>query len=321
MTKSKAALRFKKSLAYHIIRALRPRQWLKNLSIFAGPFFWGNLLDGEVLLACIKAFFVFVMASSATYLINDVVDAENDRNHPIKKNRPIANRDIPEWFALTLAFLLMTGSLVFSLENFSRFFVLTVISYFALQITYSLYLRNVIIIDALTVASGFVLRVFAGTFASKVPISSWLVLAVIGLSLLLAFGKRRAERTILASQNIPLETRDTLKHYPDNLLDSMISMSATFAIVSYSLFAFQTNQTLTSSTLVKNLPITLSSPKLLMLTIPIVIYGVARYLYVIYEKNEAESPERVFLSDAPLLNSIGIWVLLLFILIYGLQGS
>ena len=167
--------------------------------------------------------------------------------------------------------------------------------------------------DSLIVATGFVIRVFAGGFATSNSLSSWLILTTIGLSLLLAFGKRRSEKTILRRHAIPTEadeektTRKTLKHYPDSLLDSMISMSASFTIISYALFAFQTSSDKVSQTLKSILPSILSSPKWMMVTIPFIIYGVARYLYVIYEKEEGESPERVLLNDMPLLLTVVMW--------------
>lgn len=310
---------FHNNRLYHVIRALRPRQWLKNLAIFAPALFFGSLFDPEVLSNGMMAFFIFILVSSATYLINDVVDAPKDRQHPIKKNRPIAGGFISERFALVLAYTLVTIALILSRVFFTKFFILTVLGYFCIQIAYSLYLRNVIILDALTVATGFVVRVFAGTLATSVAISSWLILSVIGLSLLLAFGKRRSERTILAAQNIALTTRNTLKHYPDTLLDSMISMSSTFAIVTYALFAFQTEVS-TNKGISERLPASFSSPKWMMVTIPIVIYGVARYLYVIYEKKEGESPERVLLSDRPLLVTVFVWVIAIVAIIDLLPG-
>lgn len=315
------------SVFFYILRSARPRQWLKNLSIYAAALFWGNLFEPpphafSTFFLVSKAVILFCMVSSATYLINDVVDAPKDRVHPIKKDRPIAKRLLSENAALLVALGLAVSAVLLSFKIFNIFFTGSLIAFFVLQLAYSFYLRNVIILDALTVATGFVLRVFAGTFAASAPVSSWLILSTIGLSLLLAFGKRRSERTILEAKNIPLETRETLKHYPDNLLDSMISMSASFAVVSYSLFTFQASHSFTANPIAESLlPDTLSSPKLMMLTIPIIIYGVARYLYVIYEKKEGESPERVLLSDTPLLNTVLLWSISILFIVYGSQIS
>jgi 4-hydroxybenzoate polyprenyltransferase len=181
------------------------------------------------------------------------------------------------------------------------------VTYLIIQFIYSILLRNIIILDSLTVASGFVLRVIAGAVITNISVSSWLILTTIGLSLLLAFGKRRSEKTLLQEKEVKGDTRKTLKHYPDTLLDAMITMSATFCIVSYALFTFMVSPEYPILQMKSYLPSIISSPKWLMLTIPLVIYGVARYLYVIYEKKQGESPERVLLSDKPLLLTVMLW--------------
>lgn len=301
---------------YQIGRTVRPRQWLKNLSIFAAPVFHGNLFDPDVFWLSIKAFWIFVGVSSAGYIINDIVDAPKDREHPVKKNRPIASGKLSESLAWKLAFVLVIGTTLYSFNYVGRFFTLAVLGYVLLQIIYSFYFRNIIILDALTVATLFIFRVVAGGLAVEISISSWLILATIGLSLLLAFGKRRSEKTLLQNSPDTLKTRATLRHYPDHLLDSMISMSASFCIITYSLFTFQISPESLSVSIMTLLPSILRSPKLMMLTIPIVIYGVARYLYVIYEKKEGESPARVLLSDKPLLAAVIIWGLIVLGVIY-----
>lgn len=295
---------------YQILRTARPRQWLKNVSIFAAPLFAGVLFTESKLPILIQAFCAFCMLSSGAYFLNDIIDAPKDRQHPIKKNRPIASGKISNELAWVLAFLLILTPIIYSLFFLGTFFTVAMISYILVQLTYSLYFRNVIILDSLIVASGFVIRVFAGGFASNTSISSWMALTTIGISLLLAFGKRRSEKTIIAKFKTSDEqsgTRVTLKHYPDSLLDSMISMAATYTIITYSLFVFQVSPKGVSKTLADFLPSILKGPKWMMLSIPLVIYGVARYLYVIYEKEEGESPERVLLSDKPLLITVLLW--------------
>ena len=289
---------------------MRPRQWLKNFSVFAAPAFMGSLLYPNVFTRATQAFFVFCFVASGIYIINDILDAPKDSQHPIKKNRPIASGKLSVTLAWIIAFTLILTSLAYSILFVGTFFTFSIILYVLLMLSYSVYFRNIIILDSLVVATGFVIRVFAGGFATVTSISSWLALATIGLSLLLAFGKRRSEKTIVAKHLLNLnimETRKTLRHYPDNLLDSMISMSASFCIITYSLFVFQVSPQEVSKTLTKILPSILGSPKWMMLTIPLVIYGVARYLYVIYEKEEGESPDRVLLSDKPLLLSVILW--------------
>ncbi len=310
------------SLLYQILRTARPRQWLKNFSLFAAPFFSGLLFSGDVLEKAIACFLVFCAVSSGAYFMNDIHDVEKDRLHPVKKNRPIASGKLP----INLAWLIGLGLYVFSVLiaylSLNTYFTLAVLAYILLQFSYSLYFRNVIILDSLVVATGFVLRVFAGGLGTDTSLSSWLALSTIGLSLLLAFGKRRSEKTLLRrySTDDP-STRKTLSQYPDALLDSMISMSSSIAIMTYALFAFQISPRVThNSSLTAMLPSILKSPRWMMLTIPLVIYGVARYLYVIYEKNDAESPERVLLSDKPLLFTVLLWGLLVFGIIYVIPG-
>lgn len=300
-----------------VLRSIRPRQWLKNLSVYAPLVFWGELFRPDGFLKTTKAAFLFCAVSSAVYLINDIIDAPRDRRHPFKKNRPIAAGKLSVKTALSAAAILLVFGLggAFFLESY---FFFPVLAYFLLQIFYSFWLRDVIILDALAIALGFILRVFAGAWVLPVPLSSWLILSTIGLALLLAFGKRRSERTILAAEGVSAGTRKTLEHYPDTLLDAMISMSAAYAVLSYSLFAFQTSPLPATTVLEALLPVTIAQPKLMMLTIPLVIYAIARYLYVIYEKEEGESPGKVLLSDRPLLASVLIWGLSVIAIIYWL---
>jgi 4-hydroxybenzoate polyprenyltransferase len=304
---------------YQLIRTARPRQWLKNLSLLAAPLFAGTLFLDETIISSAQAFIAFCAISSGAYFINDIIDAPKDKQHPIKKNRPIPSGKLSVNLAWAVAAILVIGSILFSFNYVGTFFGFALVVYIVMQISYSTYFRNVIILDSLVVATGFVIRVFAGGFASNTSISSWLALTTIGISLLLAFGKRRSEKTILAQFNTGVaeqKTRKTLRHYPDALLDSMISMSATYTIITYSLFVFQISPQNVSRSLSSVLPSILKSPKWMMLTIPLVIYGVARYLYLIYEKQEGESPERVLLSDRPLLFTVTLWGILALLMIY-----
>lgn len=306
----------KQGFLFLLIREVRPRQWIKNLLIFAPIIFGKKLFEVGPFYNSVIAFFVFCFAISFTYIINDIVDIKKDKIHPIKRNRPIASGKLSITTSLIFAFIFLAISFVLALAvNIFLFYM--IVGYVLLQLLYSFILKNYIIIDALTVSMGFILRVFAGGVASATSISSWLILTIIGGSLLLAFGKRRAEKTILQKHNIDLKTRETLKHYPDTLLDSMISTASSFTIIAYSWFAFQTSPSNATPAIVSSVfPSILASPKWMMLSIPIVIYGVARYLYVIYEKKDGESPERVLYSDKPLLYSVIIWGLIMFVFYY-----
>ena len=299
---------------YQIIRTARPRQWLKNMALFAPALILGDISEGSLLYKLFNAFVSFSLMSSAAYFVNDIVDAPKDALHPIKKNRPIPSGKLSVITAWVVALFLMITSIFYSLKFNGNFFTIILIVYILIQFLYSLLLRNIIIIDSLTVASGFVLRVIAGGIVTNISISSWLILTTIALSLLLAFGKRRSEKTILSDTKTEAETRKTLKNYPDTLLDSMITMSATFCIVAYSFFTFQVSPDSSLTNLKKFLPSIIESPKWLMITIPLVIYGIARYLYVIYEKKGGESPERILLSDKPLLLTVITWITFVFLM-------
>ncbi len=296
---------------YHLFRALRPRQWIKNGLLFVPIIFQGEFFNIEYLAKESLAFICFCGIASGVYLINDLKDVERDRLHPIKSNRPIASGALPESWGWVTAVLLFVFFVPYSFMQIGTDFGIMILVYLLLQLLYNIKLKDVIIVDALTIALGFIIRAFAGALAIPLSISSWLILAITGVSLLLAFGKRRAERTLLEAKGLSKEsTRTILRHYPDNLLDSMISMSASFSIITYSLFAFQNSPDSEESiagVLAPFLPSTLVGAKFLMLTIPLVIYGVARYLYVIYEKREGESPERILLQDKPLLACAIIW--------------
>lgn len=304
------------SSLYHLLRSLRLRQWLKNLSLYAGAVFGGRLFELEQLIVATKAFIIFCGLSSAMYLLNDVVDAPKDRHHHFKKFRPIASGKVSIKLALLISFILLSLSLL-SARELGKFFFLASLSFILLQVSYTLLWKNFIIIDALAVSGAFIIRFYAGALAISASLSSWLVLTTIGASLLLAFGKRRCERTLLTAHGIEKVTRATLKHYPDTLLDAMISMSSAFTIIAYAFFTFQISPTGTSPLFIRLLPPILAAPKWMMLTIPLVIYGVGRYLYVIYEKKEGESPERVLLSDWPLLLTFGLWGISLVAVLYG----
>ncbi len=302
----------------NILITMRPQQWLKNMALFGASFLFGNLFEFEVFMLVFKGFVLFCLTSSAMYIFNDIMDKEKDSKHPLKKQRPIARGALSPAVALLVSLGLITVSFVGALRVSVYFFVM-VFAYVGLQVAYSIVLRNVIILDAMTIALGFIFRVFAGALVVPVSISSWLVLTTIGLSLLMAFGKRRSERTLLAMERTAdFETRASLREYPDTLLDSAISTFSAFTIFAYSLFAFQTSPT--DVALRGILPSTLASPKWMMLTVPIVIYGVSRYLYVIYEKKVAESPAKALLTDYPLLASVLIWAFSVWFIIYPLGG-
>ncbi len=302
-----------------IIRLLRPRQWIKNLAIFAALLFNNQLFDLVMIQKIVEGFIVFCIISSSIYIINDIFDIENDRKHPFKKYRPLASNKISIPNAIMLASVLSISAIIASLLISPAFFVVTVV-YFVLNLAYSAYLKHIEIIDILTLSAGYILRVFAGEIISSSHISGWLFLTVICLSLFLAIGKRRSELTLLSHQPNPqVKTRKTLSHYSAQLLDIYITIFATSTFISYALFTFLENpkgMQFTFGLIPADLLGTLLQRKWLMITIIPVAYGLMRYLQRIYEKQEGESPERVLFSDRPLLTAVLIWAFLVIILMY-----
>lgn len=307
------------------LRLLRPRQWSKNFAIYAAVTFGGQLFIPANFVTVTYGFFIFCSLSSAIYVINDIFDINKDRLHPFKKYRPIANGDISIPSAIVVALILSTIAIIGSTFISPAFFLLTLV-YMALQILYSILLKNIAVIDILALAGGYILRVYAGEFLSGYHISVWLLLTTISLSLFLAIGKRRRELTLVSegsTKNVAL-IRKSLSHYSERLLDVYTSIFATSTFISYSLFTFLENShrfTITNDLLFPDfLPSSLNQRKWLMITIIPVVYGLMRYMQDIYEKHEGESPEKVLFSDKPLLLTIVIWAFLVIGIIYVVQS-
>ena len=303
-------------LFWGLLKASRPKQWIKKFAVFAALIFSGTLLDSVNQIKALEAFFLFCAFSSATYLLNDVFDIERDKLHPFKKLRPIASGLIPIPLALGLALLIIVALLPVAYQLSPAFFAAAV-AYLILQVFYSAYLKQIILIDVLVIAAGFVLRVYGGVWAIDAHLSVWFLLSITSLALFLAIGKRRSERTLMESQ--AARHRETLLHYPESLLDSLTTMFANSTWLTYAFFAFLQPAITTRSSVATflggfELPIT--HAKYLMATVPVVIYAVMRYLYIIYEKKEGESPERVILTDRPLLVSVLLWIIMVIGIIY-----
>ena len=307
-------------IAFNTLKLLRPRQWIKNIAVFAAIIFSGELFDWSSLQKALIAFFVFCILSSAIYIVNDIFDIKKDRLHPFKRFRPLAHQDLTIPYALAVAVLLIIASLVTALMVTPAFFALTVV-YLLIQLYYSTVLKAIPVVDILAIASGYILRVYGGELAGGFHISVWLLLTTISLSLFLAVGKRRSELT-LVSQNKSVniaDIRKTLSHYSERLLDVYASIFATSTFVSYALFTFLENPAgfkLGISILLPDFLSAFFQRKWLMITIIPVVYGLMRYLQDIYEKREGESPERVLLSDKPLLIAAITWAVLVIAIIY-----
>lgn len=309
---------------YYILKLLRPRQWIKNLALFAGVTFAGQLFSDAYFMQAVEGVIAFCLLSSSTYIFNDLVDIQKDRLHPFKRLRPLASGKISVIEAVLILILLFTTALFISFSIGWTFGLIGVL-YVILQILYSTAFKSIAIFDILFIATGYILRILAGEVISDFHISVWLLLTTISLSLFLAVGKRRSELTLL--QNLKGakidEVRKSLSHYSQSLLDSFSSIFATSTFVFYAMFTFLATP--------RGIPIGLEfllpeflpdylNRKWLMVTILPVIYGLMRYLQDIYEKKEGESPDKVLLSDKPLLVSVIVWVLMVIIVIYGIGG-
>lgn len=271
------------------IKLFRPKQWIKNLFVFAALVFSNNILHADLLERTLLCFVLFCAASSSVYILNDIIDASKDRLHPKKKFRPIASGAISKTEALVLLFILVPAVLIGSFI-FSKLLFLLIIVYFTNNILYCFVLKNMVIIDVMSIAVGFILRVISGCIAIDVFISPWLLLCTLLLSLFLGFSKRRNELLVLEEK--AEHHRKILDEYSLEFIDKMLSIIISSTVMAYTLYTFSSR-----------------SNYYLMSTIPFVLYGIFRYQYIIYKKNEGGSPEEVVLSDKPLLIDMILWVL------------
>lgn len=294
---------------------MRPIHWIKNLSLLAAIFLTGELFDKSQFLNVIWGIVAFCLASSATYVINDIFDMKRDRLHPTKRFRPIASGSIPYPLALLEGLTLTVLALLVSAPLDPLFFLL-VVSYIVIQLLYSLVLKNIAILDILIIATGFIIRVYAGAFAINAHLSVWFLLCVISVALFLASGKRRAELNLIMETSSV--TRETLKIYKKELLNSFVTMFGNASWMSWSLFTFfeSPKASLPFWLVLAEISKTTTINKLLMLTIPITIFGIMRYEFLIFE-GKSETPEKLLLTDTPLITAIVFWVMLVYWIIYG----
>lgn len=305
-----------------LIKTTRPRQWLKNTSLYAALFFSGFLFEDNYFFTVTWATIIFTIITSSVYLANDIIDSPQDKLHPFKKKRPIPSGKLP---LSTAFFACISGFLAgfFLAWTLSPFFFVVVLAYSLMQLAYSFKLKQIPILDVLTIAAGFVLRVYAGAIVVNLHMNVWFLLTVVSLALFMAVGKRQSERTLLKGLLGDLSGhRVTLSRYTPRLLDIYTGMFANATWLSYALFSFNYSPVKPSGLLLSLytvFPRTLTNEKLMMVTVPFVIYGVMRYLQLVYEKNQGESPARVLLSDEPLIAAIFLWATTAFTIIYWLS--
>ena len=300
-----------------LIQALRPRQWTKNLAVFIGLVFAGRLFSQTDFERALLAFFTFCLASSCIYLLNDLLDLQNDRQHPVKRNRPLASGRLPISWAIAAIGVLLLGCTLLIWQIFqlplsgtsdmyakvggsNLLFALTVVGYLLMMVLYGIHLKHIVLIDVFIIASGFVLRILAGAIVVPVYISPWLYIVTSQLSLFLALCKRRNELILLQGQ--ASNHRQILKEYSIPMLDQMITIVVTTTIMAYSLYTFQGP----------------TGNHRLILTLPLVLYGLFRYLYLVYMKGDGGSPEEILLRDPHMIGTVllctGVIVTVLYLL-------
>lgn len=284
-----------------LVISSRPQQWVKNLLVFAALVFAKELGNLESVAKSLVAFVIFCLLSSAVYLINDLIDTRTDQQHPVKSKRPIASGRISRPMALSLALTLMAVALAGSFWlNFQ--FGIVAVSYAVLTTLYSLRLKHLVIIDVMSVSLGFVLRAVAGALAIKVEISSWLLVCTILLALFLSLGKRRHELLLLEQE--ATTHRKILTEYSPYFLDQMMAVVTASTLVAYCFY-----------TLSPEIEQKFDTPYL-SLTVPFVLYGIFRYLYLIHQKEAGGNPTQMLLTDKPILLNITLWILAVLIILY-----
>ena len=297
---------------------MRPRQWTKNFALFIGLIFAQQLFDSISCARAALAFVIFCFSSSFIYIFNDLQDLDKDRQHPLKRRRPLASGRLPVSWAIAGAGILLLCNSLLILALFSipaphdiyadnggatMLFAFTVIGYLLLMVLYSIYLKHIVLIDVFVIAIGFMLRILAGALVISVIISPWLYMVTCFLSLFLALSKRRHELTLLQKQ--ASEHRQILKEYSLPLLDQMITIVVTCTLVAYSLYTVEGP----------------TGNQRLILTIPLVLYGMFRYLYLVYVRMEGGSPEEVLLRDRPLLGTVMVSAIMIIAVLYLLPPS
>lgn len=288
-----------KQLLY-IIKTMRPKQWLKNIFIFAGLVFDRQLVSAPSFVITLVAAFLFCLASSLVYIINDLADIESDREHPAKRHRPLASGQLSPRTAIIAGVVL--GVLTFPTAFFLNFWLGLIISgYFVLMLAYSFWLKHVPLIDVMIIAAGFVMRVAAGVIIIETErFSPWLFVATVFLALFIGIGKRRAEIELLSSD--ASSHRRVLDGYSLELLDQLLTIVLSATLMTYCLYTFST-------------AITPGSYHM-MLTIPFVIYGLFRYLYLVRIENSGGAPEEIITTDRPMQVTIILWGLTVLVILY-----
>ena len=286
-----------------LIKLLRPKQWIKNFFVFAPLIFSRHIFETAYLLPAIAAFFVFSLASSAAYIINDIMDVESDRAHPKKRFRPIASGEISvnqAVFFLIILCIIVAGCLFF----LKPLFAMVIILYFITNLLYSMRVKDIVLLDVFFISFGFMLRVLGGAAAISVVVSSWMILTTIFISLFLAISKRRGELSQVVNQDNIEKQRKVLKDYDISFADQLNTIAAAGTIISYALYTVSERTVNTFGT------------EKLIYTTPFVIYGIFRYMYLMHKKNAGESPTTIVTKDIPIIINVLSWFIFCTVIIY-----
>jgi 4-hydroxybenzoate polyprenyltransferase len=280
---------------------MRLQQWIKNLFIFAALIFSANFFHVPDLIVTVFGFCFFSISASGVYIINDIADIEMDKLHPIKSKRPLPAGRLTKKNAVTAALICIVIGLMGSII-LNKIFALIILLYIILNLFYSWKLKEIVILDVMTISAGFVLRVISGAVIINVPTSEWLIICTILLSLFLGFSKRRHELFLLDEHAI--DHRIVLQHYSPIFLDQMISIVTATTVMSYALY------TISNETVQK------FGTTHLIYTVPFVLYGIFRYLYLVHKREEGGNPAKLALTDLPLLINIILWFITVLLIIY-----
>ncbi len=285
-----------------LIELCRPKQWIKNLFVFAPILFSGRLLEIPLLIENILAFIAFCGISSSVYVLNDIIDVVSDRAHKKKRYRPIAAGDvtIPHAKILFILILIFTALVCLKLNTL---FILTISIYFLNNLLYSFKIKNVVLLDVFSISLGFILRVIGGAVAINISVSSWMIITTIFISLFLGISKRRAELSGPNQESLEKQ-RKVLSDYDVTFVDQLNTIAATGTIISYALY-----------TVSEKAILAFHSDKLIYTT-PFVIYGIFRYLYLLHQKNLGESPTQIVTKDIPIIINSLLWLIACAVIIY-----
>ncbi len=284
------------------LKLVRVPQWIKNFFVFVPLLFSQHLFDKDYLFTSLAAFVVFCLASSLIYVINDIIDIEADKAHPTKKNRPLPAGVISKRSALIVA-VVLTAVIVILLPQFNKEFLYFVTAFVLLNIFYSFWFKHIVILDVFSIAAGFAIRVLAGAVVISVPISSWLILTTIFISLFLGVMKRHSELILVEeSENAP--SRKVLSQYSLNFADQMATVAAAGVIICYALYT------------VSERTVSAFGTESLIYTTPIVVYGIFRYMYLEYISNKGDNTTKIVFSDLQIILTVLIYTITTVLIIY-----